>query len=115
MDIIEPSDSPYASPLVIVKKLDGTNRLYVDYRASNAKTQFDAGPVPDISEIFAKLVHSNYFTKLDLTKGCWQIPMKEEVKPLTAFITHHGLFQFKTMPFGLCNSAATFSRAMRKL
>lgn len=115
LGIIEQSDSPYASPLVLVKKPDGTNRYCVDYRALNAKTIFDAEPIPDISEIFAKLAKDNFFTKLDLTKGYWQIPVKPEVRPLTAFITYHGLYQFKTMPFGLVNSAATFSRVMRKL
>lgn len=113
--VIEHSDSPYASPLVIVKKSDGTNRYCVDYRALNAKTIFDAEPIPDISEIFTKLAKDCFFTKLDLSKGYWQIPVKDEVKPLTAFITHHGLYQFNTMPFGLINSAATFSRVMRKL
>ena len=113
--IIEPSDSPYASPLVIVKKSDGTDRYCVDYRYVNAKTVFDSEPVPDQSEIFAKLAKDKYFTKIDLSKGYWQIPMKEEAKHITAFITHHGLFQFNTMPFGLVNSGASFSRIMRTL
>ena len=113
--IVEPSDSPYASPLVIVKKPDGNDRYCVDYRFVNAKTVFDAEPIPDQSEIFAKLANDRYFTKIDLSKGYWQIPMKNEVKHITAFITHHGLFQFNTMPFGLVNSGASFSRIMRKL
>lgn len=96
------------APLVLVKKPDGTNRYCVDFRLLNAKTIFDAEPIPDISEIFANLANDRYFTKIDLSKGYWQIPMKVEARPLTAFITHHGLFQFKTMPFGLVNAAATF-------
>ena len=113
--IVEPSESPYASPLVIVKKPDGGDRYCVDYRIVNAKTIFDAEPVPDQTEIFAKLATDRYFTKIDLSKGYWQIPLKDESKEITAFITHHGLFQFKTMPFGLINSGASFSRIMRKL
>lgn len=92
MGVVETSDSPYASPLVIVKKPDGTKRYCVDYRALNAKTVFDAEPIPDITEIFANLASDHYFTKIDLTKGYWQIPMKAEAKPLAAFITNHGLF-----------------------
>lgn len=115
MGIVEPSDSPFASPLVIVKKPDGSDRYCVDFRSLNAKTVFDAEPIPDQTEIFAKLANDRYFSKLDLSKGYWQIPMKEDCKKLTAFITHHGLYQFNTMPFGLVNAAATFSRVMRKL
>ena len=115
MGVIEPSDSPYASPLVIVKKPDGSDRYCIDFRKLNAQTVFDAEPIPDQLEIFAKLAKDNYFTKLDLCKGYWQIPMKKEAKHLTAFVTHHGLYQCKTMPFGLVNAAATFSRMMRKL
>ena len=115
MDLVEPSDSPYASPLVIVKKPDGADRYCVDFRLLNAKSRFDAEPIPDQTEIFAKLANDRYFTKLDLSKGYWQIPLAEEARPLTAFITHHGLFHWKVMPFGLVNSGATFSRVMRRL
>ena len=115
MGIVEHSDSPYASPLVIVKKPDGSDRYCVDFRRINAKTIFDAEPISDQSEIFAKLAKDRYFTKIDLSKGYWQIPMDEGAKPLTAFITHHGLFQWRTMPFGMVNAGASFSRIMRKL
>lgn len=107
--------SPYASPLVIVKKPDGSDRYCVDFRSLNAKTIFDAEPIPGQSEIFAKLANDRYFSKIDLSKGYWQIPMKEENKELTAFVTHHGLYQIRVMPFGLVNSAASFSRVIRKL
>ena len=113
MGVVEPSDNSYASSLVIVKKPDGSDRYCVDYRKLNAKTSFDSEPIQ--TKIFTRLAQDRYFTKIDLSKGYWQIPMKEDVKHNTAFITHHGLFQFRTMPFGLVNSAATFSRVMRKL
>ena len=115
LGVIEPSNSPYASPVVLVKKPDGSNRFCCDYRKLNMVTIPDAEPIPDQEEIFTALAKDNYFSKLDLTKGYWQIPLAEEAKPLTAFVTHNGLYQFRTMPFGLINAPATFSRVMRNL
>ena len=115
MGIITPSTSPYACPLVAVKKPDGSLRACCDTRKINMITEFDAEPVPDQEEIFAQLSGDQYYSKIDLSKGYWQIPMAEESKHVTAFVTHDGLFQFNFMPFGLVNSGATFSRVMRKL
>lgn len=115
MGIVEPSESPYASPLVVVKKPDGANRICSDMRRINQITVFDCEPTPDQSEIFAKLANDNIFSKFDLTKGYYQVPLSEKAKPLTAFITPNGLYQFRRMPFGLVNSGASFSRIMRKL
>jgi transposase InsO family protein len=115
LGVIEESESPYASPLCIVVKPDGTNRCCVDMRKLNQITVFDAEPTPIQDEIFSKLVNDNFFTKIDMSKGYWQVPMSEDAKPMTAFITHDGLYQFKVMPFGLVNSSASFSRLMRKL
>ena len=75
MDIIEPSESPYASSIVVAKKADGSNRICIDYRNLNKVTVFDAEPMPDPEEIFAKISQSKYFTKIDLCKGYWQISM----------------------------------------
>lgn len=113
--IVERSASPYASPLVVCKKADGSDRYCCDMRLLNQKTIFDAEPIPDQEEIFTKLSRDHYFTKIDLTKGYWQVPMDEKSKPMTAFITHDGLYQFKVMPFGLVNAPATFTRIMRSL
>ncbi|XP_071949807.1 uncharacterized protein [Antedon mediterranea] len=115
MGVIEPSCAPCASPIVLVKKPDGSNRFCVDFRKVNQSTVFDAEPIPDQDELFTKLATDNYFTKLDLSKGYWQVPMDERSKQLTSFVTPNGLFQFKVMPFGLVNAPATFSRIMRKL
>ena len=115
LDVIEPSNSPFASPIVLVKKPDGSNRFCVDFRRLNRVTTFDAEPIPDQDELFTKIANSHFFTKLDLSKGYWQIPMSPKSKPLTAFITPDGLFQFKVMPFGLVNAPAAFSRIMRSL
>ena len=115
MDIIEPCTSPYASPVVMVRKADGTYRFCCDFRKLNSITVFDAEPIGNPEEIFAKMAQSRYFTKIDLSKGYWQIKMKRSSQPLTAFITSEGLFAFKKMPFGLINSGATFCRMMRIL
>ena len=115
LDIIEPTNSPYASPVVMVRKSDGTYRFCCDFRKLNNITVFDAEPIGNPDEIFAKMARGKFFTKIDLSKGYWQIKMKESSKPLTAFVTSEGLFAFKRMPFGLVNSGATFCRMMRVL
>ena len=115
LNVIEPSSSPYSAPIVLARKKDGTNRFCIDFRKLNNITVFDAEPMPNPDSIFSKLTGKRYVTKIDLSKGYWQVPMEDESKPLTAFSTPSGLFQFRTMPFGLVNAPATFSRLMRKL
>ncbi|KAH3717167.1 hypothetical protein DPMN_059947 [Dreissena polymorpha] len=115
MGVIEPSDSPYRSPVVIVKKPDGTNRFCVDFRKLNQVTVFDAEPMPCQDDIFARLSHCRYFSRIDLSKGYWQIPVSEESKKYTSFATDTGLWQFRRMPFGLACAPAVFSRMMRML
>ncbi|XP_021347442.1 uncharacterized protein LOC110446564 [Mizuhopecten yessoensis] len=115
MDVIEPSSSPYSAPVVLVKKKDGSNRFCIDFRRLNRVTIFDAEPMPNTDDIFSRLAGAKYFSKLDLSKGYWQGPMSTGAKPMTAFATPQGLYQFKVMPFGLVNAPATFSRLMRKL
>ena len=112
MEIITPIDSPYASPVVIVKKSDGSNRFCIDYRKLNRITQFDAEPIEYPDEIFFRLSKGRFFSKLDLSKGYWQIPVKRSSQSATAFITSEGLYAFQFMPFGLENSGATFCRMM---
>ncbi|XP_060070207.1 uncharacterized protein LOC132550192 [Ylistrum balloti] len=113
--VIEPSSSPYAAPVVIVKKKDGTNRFCIDFRQLNRVTVFDSEPMPSTEDMFSRLAGYHYFSKLDLTKGYWQVPMAESAKEKTAFITPVGLFQFRVMPFGLVNAPASFCRLMRKV
>ena len=114
-DVIEYSSSPYRSPMLLVKKSDGTNRPVIDYRMLNRQTVFDAEPIPNVDAIFAKLGSANFFSKLDFTKGYWQIPMMHSDKEKTAFSTPMGLMQFRVMPFGLVNAGATYTRMMRHL
>ena len=80
MDIIEPSESPYASPIVLIDKKDGSKRFCIDFRALNRLTVFDAEPLPDPEHIFASISTDKYFSKFDLTKGYWQVPVKEDAR-----------------------------------
>lgn len=115
LGVVEPSRSPYCSPLLAVRKKDGTHRFCLDCRQLNAQTVFDGEPIADPQKIFAEIAQARYFSKLDLTSGYWQVPMNEDSKPLTAFRTRFGLYQFTVMPFGLVNAPATFSRLMREV
>ena len=107
-DVIEKSNSPYSSPVVLVKKPDGSNRFCVDHRKLNRITVFD-------TDIYVKLAGDRYFSKIDLSKGYWQIKMDAASRDITAFASPDGLYNFKTMPFGLVCAPAVFSRLMRTL
>ncbi|GFN80964.1 polyprotein [Plakobranchus ocellatus] len=110
--IISKSTSPYASPITVVMKKDGAIRLCLDFRKLNKITIFDAEPIPTLDELLGKMKGAKFFTKCDLTKGYWQIPMDEDSKAYTAFQTTQGLMEFNYMPFGLSTAACTFQRAM---
>ena len=105
------SSSPYASPIAVDIKKDKTIRLCIDFRRLNRITVFDAEPIPTLDELVPKLNGARYFTKCDLTKGSWQIPLAEESKAYTAFQTSKGLMEFNFMPFGLSTAACTFQKA----
>ena len=110
--VVIPSSSPWGSPLVIVKKKDGTDRICVDYRMLNAATKKDSYPLPRIDECLDALGGNQWFCTLDLESGYWQIEMDEDSQEKTAFVSSLGLFEFKVMAFGLCNAPATFQKMM---
>ena len=110
--VIEPSKSPWASPVVLVRKRDGLHRFCVDYRGLNAVTKADTFPLPRIDELLDQLGKSRYFSTIDLASGFWQVRMHPDSQK-TAFVTYQGLFEFKVMPFGLTNAPAVFQRLMQ--
>lgn len=113
--VIRESSSPYGSPIVLVKKKDGSLRMCVDYRQLNSKTRRDAFPLPRIEESLDALTGARWFSTLDLASGYNQVPVTEADRPKTAFCTPFGLFEWNRMPFGLCNAPSTFQRLMQRL
>ena len=113
--VIRPSSSPWASPIVLVRKKDGSLRFCIDYRALNAVTKADTFPLPRIDDLLDQLGKSKYFSTLDLAAGYWQVRVHSDSQEKTAFITHQGLYEFRVMPFGLCNAPAVFQQLMQRV
>jgi len=113
-NIIRPSCSPFASPILLVKKKNGTDRLCVDYRELNSNTIADRYPLPLISDQIARLRGANYFTCLDMASGFHQIPIHRDSIEYTVFVIPDGQYEFLTMPFGLKNAPSVFQRAVMR-
>lgn len=112
-NVIRKSTSPYAAPVVLVRKKDKSLRLCVDYRQLNANTVKDAYPLPRIDEALEAISNSKYFSSIDLAKGYYQVAIDDADIPKTAFrVGTGGLYEYLRMPFGLCNSPGTFQRLM---
>ena len=110
--IIQPSTSPWASPVVLIPKPDGSLRFCIDYRKLNDLTIKDVYPLPRIDDSLAALGTGRFFSSFDLTSGYWQVKVAEGDREKTAFISECGLFEFNVMPFGLCSAPAIFQRLM---
>ena len=112
---IEKSSSPWSFPVVVVLKKDGSLRFCIDYRKLNAVTKKDGHPVPNIGELLDCLHGSTLYSTLDLASGYWQVVVAEADREKTAFVTKYGLYQWRTMPFGLATAPATFVRLMEEV
>ncbi|UYV77341.1 hypothetical protein LAZ67_15000553 [Cordylochernes scorpioides] len=110
--VIRPSSSPWAFPVKIVKKKDGSWRFRIDYRKLDDITVKDVYLIPRVDDVMDTLQGSKYFSAIDLKSEYWQVEIEEADKLKTAFTTCHGLYEFNVMPFGLCNAPATFERLM---
>uniref|UniRef100_A0A9J8B9T8 ribonuclease H n=1 Tax=Cyprinus carpio carpio TaxID=630221 RepID=A0A9J8B9T8_CYPCA len=112
LGVIEPSRSPWSSPIVMVPKPDGTLRFCNDFRRLNEVSEFDGYPMPRVDELLDRLGRARFISTLDLTKGYWQVPLSKDAKPKTAFSTPSGHWQYRVLPFGLHGAPATFQRLM---
>ena len=112
--VVQPSNSPWCNTVVLVRKKDRSLRFCIDFRRLNALTIKDSHPLPCICETLESLARAAHYSTFDLNSGFWQVPMDEESKQYTTFtLGSMGLYECKSMPFGLCNALPTFQRLMQ--
>ena len=112
---IRPSVSPWGAPVLFVKKKDGTLRMCIDYRQINKVTVKNKYPLPRIEDLFDQLKGAGVFSKIDLRSGYYQLRVKDEDVPKTAFRTRYGHYEFLVMPFGFTNAPAAFMDLMNRV
>ncbi|KAH9106807.1 hypothetical protein AeMF1_017692 [Aphanomyces euteiches] len=112
LGLIRPSTSPWASPVLTIRKPDGSIRFCIDYRKLNDVTIKDRYPMPRVDDLLDVLGKSKYFSTMDVASGYWRVRMEEESIPKTAFVCKFGLYEWLVMPFGLCNAVPQFERLM---
>lgn len=112
LGFIRPSNSPWATPCLLVPKKNGKDRMVVDYRELNKVTKKDAYPLPRLDELLDFLGKAAWFSSVDCMQGYYQVPMEESSIPKTAFVTPHGLYEYTVMAQGLCGSPSTYQRLM---
>ncbi|KAL2081327.1 hypothetical protein ACEWY4_023180 [Coilia grayii] len=113
--VVEPGQSDWSSPVVLVPKADGSVRFCIDYRQVNKVTKTDAFPIPRLEDCIDRIGQAQFVTKLDLLKGYWQVPLTPRAQEVSAFVTPTGLYRCTALPFGMKNSPATFQRAMNSI
>ena len=116
LGVIEPSKSPWSSPVCLVRKKDDSYRFCIDFRKLNSKTKKDAYPIPYISAILDRLRDGRFISSIDIKSAFCQVPLSEASREYTAFtVPGRNLYQFKRMPFGLTNAPATFQRVVDRV
>ncbi|MCP4119862.1 MAG: RNA-directed DNA polymerase, partial [Desulfobacteraceae bacterium] len=113
--VISPTQSDWASPLVLVPKPDGSLRVCINFQVVNRMTKVDSYNTPKQKVLLSKLGSAKYLSSFDLTSGYWNIPMEEESKDITTFTCPEGLFRFEVLPFGLASAGAEFCRLIHEV
>ncbi|KAF0735495.1 hypothetical protein Ae201684_008062 [Aphanomyces euteiches] len=115
LGLIRPSKSPWSSPVLMIRKPDGSIRFCIDYRKLNSVTVKDSYPMPRIDDLLDVLGRAKHFSTMDIASEYWNVPMAKDSIEKTAFTCKYGLYEWLVMPFGLCNAVPCFERLMEHI